>query len=115
MDLNDLFNMLWGSDGKHPFGNPDGLRDYLGGQELEEETCEFVKGNIRTTITYQFNKQGFLVGHRVVSQSLAGNTDLQKQLDEALEKEDYETAARIKQLMDDQDQREGKEDTSEQP
>jgi len=100
MDLNSLFDMLWGSDGMHPFGNPERLKQILGEQELEEEVCEFVKGNVRTKITYKFNKKGYLVSQQIVS-TMIDQEDLQSQLDEALAKEDYLKAAEIKKKMND--------------
>jgi len=102
MDFNELFDKLWGWDGIHPFGDPFKFEEYMtqNDQELQTETCEFVKGDFKTTIICKFNKQGFMVGHSVISTHVGPGEDLQGMLEKALEKEDYILAAGIKRRID---------------
>jgi len=104
MEFNEMFDRLWGFDGIHPFGDPYKFEEYINSREkeIETETCEFIKGNFKTIITYRFNKQGFMIGHSVVSHNL-GNTltkdDLENQLSVAIENENYKLAADLKKQI----------------
>lgn len=103
MDYNELFDRLWGFDGVHPFGDPFKFEEHMSSisnEDLETEVCEFVKGDIKTTITCKFNKQGFMVGHSVLSTHIAEVDDLDGLMERALEKEDYILAAAIKRRID---------------
>lgn len=102
MDFSSLYDRLWGMDGIHPFGNPDNLEEYMQDGKLEEEVCEFVKGNYKTVITCFFNKEGFMVGHTVVSDLLDGKElldQLYNQLNTALEEEDFELAVQLQRRI----------------
>lgn len=35
----------------------------LGYDELEEEICEYIKGDFKTIVVCKFNKEGYLVSH----------------------------------------------------
>lgn len=104
MEFNEMFDRLWGFDGVHPFGDPFKFEEYMNSreQEIEIETCEFTKGNFKTVITCKFNKQGFMVGHSVVSHNLEVVQDreyLENQLSAAIEAENYKLAADIKKQI----------------
>lgn len=107
MDFNELFSRLWGMDGSHPFGDPFKFEEFMTGknEELETETCEFVKGDYKTVLTCKFNKKGYLVSTSAVSAYIGKgeSEDLEAKLKEALEKEDYITAAQIKARIDERE------------
>jgi hypothetical protein len=103
MDYNELFDRLWGFDGVHPFGDPFKFEEYMetnSDEELETETCEFVKGDFKTVITCKFNSKGFMVGHSILSTHIGDDTDLEGLMQKALDNEDYILAAGIKRRID---------------
>ena len=67
------------------------------------ESYEITKGNYKTIVQILFNKEGYPVGVKLESELLQQEKkpekDLQTQLSEALEKEDYELAAKIQKEM----------------
>lgn len=99
----DLFDRLWGMDGTHPFGDPFRFQEFMNSQgdgELETETFEVIKGDFKTIITCDFNKHGLLVSQSILCSYIKDDIDLDKLMQEALEKEDYVVAAAIKRRMD---------------
>lgn len=104
MDLNELFDRLWGMDGTNPYGDPFKFEEFMTGkdEELETETCEFVKGDYKTVITCKFNKKGYLVSTSAISAYIGRDKkeELEELLKKALEKEDYIMAAQIKAKID---------------
>lgn len=72
-------------------------------EQLEEEKFEVVKGDYKTLITCKFNKKGYLVSCISESELVEKPTtteDLNKLLAEAVEKQDFVQAAKIKKQID---------------
>jgi len=100
MDFNPLFDRLWGADGVHPFGDPYKFDEYMTGEieyeKLDEEICEYLKGDFKTTIICKFNKQGYLVSHTAesidISEPRAIMEQTRTELFKALDEDRFEDA-----------------------
>jgi len=69
-------------------------------QELEKETFEVVKGNVKTTITYRFNKQGYPVSHTHHSEVILSEEDeINLEIENAVKQKDYERAAGLQKKL----------------
>lgn len=69
-------------------------------QELEKETFEVIKGNVKTTITYRFNKQGYPVSHTHQSEILLSEEDnINLEIENAVKQKDYERAAGLQKKL----------------
>lgn len=68
---------------------------------LDKEDLVVTKNGIVTTVTVYFNKNGIPVGATLTANKEATRAEeLQKQIEEAVEKEDYSLAAQLKKEKD---------------
>ena len=76
-------------------------------EPTQKETFEVTKGKYKTQIDVLFTEDGYPAGYSMTTEAILPTPEeekantLQLQLQEAVEKEDYETAARLQKEMRD--------------